>query len=595
MHKFIAAVIVLSSLVVNSAVHAGSKQDQTLDKQEQRIERLIRWWSKIKRFGPDVEKRLLAYEEIGEAVGSLQVKGKKVLAATSLDLEVATTPFSLSTSNSGFGTEVNEPNPRGVMKRTVWRRFTVDELSRVVIETYGSEVDTAIAVYTGSQFGKLKSVAFNDDASIGGGVSTSSLVSFDAQPGIVYNVQLGSKTGAEGNVRMDIFPLPATGGITAFLVGGIPVGTFAGADWVCSLGSGGLSFCPAPVFIVHNATDRTVTISAKSPLGQGSVPPSPFTLKAGGTVLKSFTFSAGFDIITLRSLSGTFDFTAEAGGKVVGKTKMPAVLTVFGSNTSGVDLKLRTVPLSESSTIGGLGVFPVEIANVGTTKAMGCQFSQLFDASFNVSWYRYDATSGRILPKLNPIFDIEAGARLPFLVGLVSDTARLGDDNNTVRVQCTNADKFAQQIPDVYGFNMASLTSLRSHLMPVPTLRGDVVKVPRSGTVYKLEFINEGVAAAVELNAAIIAPVTDKSNSRFQASVCSPDMTDAQCLKSNASSISMQVPANKRFTVKVAVKRPTSDPGFDPELRRLVVGLRETLGFFGSVETGRHSIALQYR
>ncbi len=89
------------------------------------------------------------------------------------------TPFSLKTSNSGFGTEAGESNPQGVMKRTVWRRFAVDEPSRVVIHTYGSEVDTALAVYTGSRLNALTRIAFNDDAPVTGGEATSSLVSSD--------------------------------------------------------------------------------------------------------------------------------------------------------------------------------------------------------------------------------------------------------------------------------------------------------------------------------------------------------------------------------------------------------------------------------
>mgnify|MGYP003382428206 CR=1 FL=1 len=505
------------------------------------------------------------------------------------------TPFSLKTSNSGFGTEAGESNPQGVMKRTVWRRFAVDEPSRVVIHTYGSEVDTALAVYTGSRLNALTRIAFNDDAPVTGGEATSSLVSFDAEAGRTYSVQLGSKSGAEGNVRMDVFALPRAGGITAFLVDGIPAGTFPGADWVCALGSGGLSSCPSPVFLLHNATDRTVTVKADTPLGQGSIPPADFTLKPGKSVLKSFTFDGSFDKTALRTISGVFKFTAMAGGNTVGNAKLPAVLTVFGSDTAGVDLKLRSVPLIESAAIGGPGAFPLEIANEGTVKAAGCQFSQLFDASFRVTWHRYSAAKQALLSQLNPVFDVEPGQRLPFVVGLTSDVARLSGGNNTVRVQCTNADKFTPQIADAYRFDLTTLQSFKSHLMPLPDLKGDVLNVPVAGRVYELAIANDGSAAKLKLSADVLAPTSDASNARFTAFVCPMNATTAQCLNSTATTQTIDAPKGKTFKVKVAVRRPASDPGFDPERRRLVVTLKETLGFFGSLTAAQHSIALQYR
>jgi hypothetical protein len=552
----------------------------------------------------EFDARVVHAKRILNALAPLKNSIGKRIALTTLGptrttertiLEQATLRIGLRTSNSEFDTEAGEPNPQGKMKRTFWRRLTVTTPSRIVLHTYGSEIDTALAVYSGKVFSSLKRIAFSDDTSIVGGDATSSLVTFDAVPGTLYNIQVGSKTGAVGDVRLDAFILPAAGGITAFLFDGIPAGTFPGADWVCGLGSGGLSSCPSPVFLLHNATDKTVTIRATSPLGTGSIPPPSFTLKSGETVLKSFTFSGSFDTATLRSLSGFFEFTAKSAGKIVGTARVPALLTVFGFDTSGVNLKLHTVPLIESSTIGGFGAFPVEIVNEGTSKAVGCQFSQLFDTSFNVTWYRYNPATQALLPQLNPIFDIKPGEPLYFVVGLVSDVARLGDDNNTVRVQCTNAEKFAAQIPDAYSFNMANLASFESRLMPLPDLKGDVLKVPGTGKVYNLEFTNDGAAVNLKLSANVVAPTGDTSNSRFTAFVCQSDATDSQCLKSTASTVAVAAPAKKRFTVKVAVKRSSVDPGFDPELRRLVVTLKENLSFFGSTVSGQHSVALEYQ
>jgi hypothetical protein len=69
---------------------------------------------------------------------------------------------------------------------TVWYRFTPTQDQRVEINTFGSDYDTTLSVWTGSQ-GNLENVACNDDTG-----SLQSRVRFDATAGETYFIMAGS-------------------------------------------------------------------------------------------------------------------------------------------------------------------------------------------------------------------------------------------------------------------------------------------------------------------------------------------------------------------------------------------------------------------
>lgn len=72
---------------------------------------------------------------------------------------------------------------------TVWYKFTPSENMRVNANTFGSDYDTGIAVYTGTR-GALSLVTCNDDAVIGQFVQSN--VNFDAVAGETYLFMVGS-------------------------------------------------------------------------------------------------------------------------------------------------------------------------------------------------------------------------------------------------------------------------------------------------------------------------------------------------------------------------------------------------------------------
>ncbi|HET6398846.1 MAG TPA: S8 family serine peptidase, partial [Candidatus Thermoplasmatota archaeon] len=108
---------------------------------------------------------------------------------------ITTTPYERRQSTSGATTEAGEPAPCGNMAATVWYRWTPTGSGTATADTFGSDFDTVLAVYTGS-WGSLVNVACNDDTN--GGYQ--SQVSFQATAGTPYYFQLGGYSGATGSL-----------------------------------------------------------------------------------------------------------------------------------------------------------------------------------------------------------------------------------------------------------------------------------------------------------------------------------------------------------------------------------------------------------
>ena len=76
---------------------------------------------------------------------------------------------------------------------SIWYRWVPTGSGQVTIDTFGSNFDTLLAVYTGSSLGSLTSVASNDDT---GGLQ--SQVSFAAAAGTIYQIAVDGFNGGTG-------------------------------------------------------------------------------------------------------------------------------------------------------------------------------------------------------------------------------------------------------------------------------------------------------------------------------------------------------------------------------------------------------------
>ena len=98
--------------------------------------------------------------------------------------------------NTSEATAVDDPpNDCLVDGHTVWYQFTPTEDMRINANTFGSDYDTGIAVYTGTP-PSLTQIACNDDAITGQFIQSN--VNFDAAAGTTYYFMVGSCCGSDG-------------------------------------------------------------------------------------------------------------------------------------------------------------------------------------------------------------------------------------------------------------------------------------------------------------------------------------------------------------------------------------------------------------
>ncbi|MFH1331652.1 MAG: clostripain-related cysteine peptidase, partial [Actinomycetota bacterium] len=102
----------------------------------------------------------------------------------------------------GFPCAANSP-----MYRTVWYRYTPPSAQTLTIDTFGSDYDTVLGVWTGSR-GSLSSVACNDDT---GAFQYQSRVDVSAAAGVTYFIEVAdySPTSATNQLTLN---LAASGG-----------------------------------------------------------------------------------------------------------------------------------------------------------------------------------------------------------------------------------------------------------------------------------------------------------------------------------------------------------------------------------------------
>jgi hypothetical protein len=127
-------------------------------------------------------------------------------------------PFTDQVNTTEATTAADDPECAG-QGATVWYSFTPTEDLRVEANTFGSDYDTTLSVYTGAP-GALTQIACNDDAA----GSVQSRVRFDATAGETYFFMVGSfASGPGGNLtfNLDVAPPPFELGLTIDPVGSV--------------------------------------------------------------------------------------------------------------------------------------------------------------------------------------------------------------------------------------------------------------------------------------------------------------------------------------------------------------------------------------
>ncbi len=108
--------------------------------------------------------------------------------------------FAITDANAGAGAEAGEPNHAGQPGgSSLWWRWRPQVSGTAILDTTGSDFDTLLAVYHGSDVQNLSLIEENDDF---GGNSTSRLTFF-ANEGIDYYIAVDGWQGATGNLRLN--------------------------------------------------------------------------------------------------------------------------------------------------------------------------------------------------------------------------------------------------------------------------------------------------------------------------------------------------------------------------------------------------------
>ncbi len=115
------------------------------------------------------------------------------------------TAAQVTASNVGAGKESGEPEHAGNSGgHSVWWKWTAPAAGVATIDTFGSNFDTLLGVYTGSQVTALTQVASNDDTS-----GVQSRVSFPARAGETYYIAVDGWGGRSGSIVLNLALTPA--------------------------------------------------------------------------------------------------------------------------------------------------------------------------------------------------------------------------------------------------------------------------------------------------------------------------------------------------------------------------------------------------
>lgn len=113
------------------------------------------------------------------------------------------------TSTNGASTgETGEPvhGPNNTVTNSVWYSWTATATGSTEINTFGSNFDTLLAVYTGTSVNNLTTIATNDDA----GASLQSQVIFNAQAGTTYMIAVDGSLNETGTFVLTLPDAPTS-------------------------------------------------------------------------------------------------------------------------------------------------------------------------------------------------------------------------------------------------------------------------------------------------------------------------------------------------------------------------------------------------
>ena len=233
---------------------------------------------------------------------------------------ITATAASITSSNVNATKENGEPDHAGnAGGASVWYNFTPVSSGVYSANTFGSNFDTLLAVYTGSSVDMLSEVASNDDANTG----VASSVTFNVVAGTTYYIAIdgyNDGTGpAEGTFTLSLMPstngptitdfTPTTGNVgTSVIITGT---SFTGA---ISVTFNGIS----AAFTVNTDTQITAVVPVNATTGPIQVTDGADRTATSAQFFVVLPSPANDNFAAAQTLTGT---SANAQGSNVGATK----------------------------------------------------------------------------------------------------------------------------------------------------------------------------------------------------------------------------------------------------------------------------------
>ena len=222
-------------------------------------------------------------------------------------------PGTATGNNAAATQESGEPlNTGGSGGHSIWWTWTASVSTSVTIDTYGSNFDTTLGVYTGSAANALTLVAADDDSN---GTLQSS-VTFTAVAGTAYQILVDGYSLHEGNVTLHVTQSYVAPTITSFSPTSGPIGrsvTITGSGFT---GTTAVAFNgTAASYAVNSDTQITATVPSGATSGYITVSNS------SGTA----TSSSSFTVIQPPTITSFSPTVGHAG----------TVVTINGTNFTG--------------------------------------------------------------------------------------------------------------------------------------------------------------------------------------------------------------------------------------------------------------------
>jgi hypothetical protein len=358
--------------------------------------------------------------------------------------------------------------------------------------------------------------------------------------------------------------------------GGIPR---PGQDYICRLQFSGAS-CATATFVVHNSTNKTLTVTPTSGLGGAFVNPAAFTLEAGQAKAATFNFNAAFNKTALRTVASYFTFTGRVGATVVSQAIYLGVVSVETGPEGPNALRASVTGQVGTAGINDRVRFDVRLTNTGAQAATGC-YVRNDDPSLHIFWQHMTEISPPT-PTGNPNvpFTIPAGDDTWMRVWVASQKARDAappDVLGEIVIDCANTAELDFNVSNRFDLTAFGSFALRKVNVARLAPTNGRLDVPAAGLAkFRTSLTNTGAAVEMRINGFYSGPFEDPANSQFIVTGLCEANAAGTCIGPTEGVHIYNAPKNVKKYFNVFVKAPTVNPGYDPSKRRVFLNVQQS-------------------